>query len=294
MKILSFGEILFDLIEEAPYLGGAPLNFAAHAARCGAEAYIFSAVGKDDLGQQALEQIAELGVQTTLIQTDEKHPTGTVQVTLEKGQPDYTILPEVAYDYIQFPENAEDIWSITYDVLYFGTLAQRNQTSRETVRHLIEQQPFTHIFYDVNLRKESYTPEIIRESLPLCTILKLNEDEAKALSGLLYGQELELEVFAEKITRDYGPQVILITAGAQGCFVYEQGQLSFSPAEPVTVSDAIGAGDAFSAAFVLKYLTGETAANAAILANKLGGYVASQRGPIPTYSAEIRKTLGIE
>ncbi|ALJ01454.1 carbohydrate kinase family protein [Rufibacter tibetensis] len=294
MKILSFGEILFDIIEGDPYLGGAPLNFAAHSAQCGSEAYIFSAVGKDDLGQLALDKIEALGVQTTLIQQEEDHPTGTVQVVLDNGQPDYTIVQDVAYDFIQFPENAEDIWAIAYDVLYFGTLAQRSETSKETLRQLTEQQTFQHIFYDVNLRKESYTEEIIRASLPLCTILKLNEEEVTVLSGMLYGQELEPQAFAEKITEEYGTQVILITAGAKGCYVYEQGQLSFSPAEPVTVADAIGAGDAFSAAFVFKYLNGETAAHAATMANKLGGYVASQRGPIPAYSKEIKAALGVE
>ncbi|GGK57130.1 carbohydrate kinase [Rufibacter glacialis] len=293
MKILSFGEILFDLIEGKPYLGGAPLNFAAHAAQCGAETYIFSAVGQDELGTQALEKIEALGVQTTLVQIDHDHPTGTVEVTLQDGQPDYTILQEVAYDYIQPPENPEDVWAVTYDVLYFGTLAQRCPSSRETLHHLVQQQPFKHVFYDVNLRKDSYTEEIIRESLPLCTLLKLNEEEVTVLSTLLYGLEMEPEAFAQKITEQYQTQVVLITAGALGCYLYEQGQFTFSPADPVTAVDAIGAGDAFSAAFVFHYLNGEPATSAAALANKLGGYVASRRGPIPTYSEEIKRELGI-
>ncbi|WP_181304167.1 carbohydrate kinase [Rufibacter sp. XAAS-G3-1] len=294
MKVLSFGEILFDIIEGEHYLGGAPLNFAAHLAQCGAESYIFSAVGKDDLGQQALEKIEALGVQTTLIQFDHDHPTGTVPVTLQQGQPDYTIIKEVAYDYIQLPENPEDVWAVTYDVLYFGTLAQRTPQSRETLRQITELQTFTHVFYDVNLRKDSYTQEIIQESLPLCTILKLNDEEVTVLSAMLYGQKLETEAFARRTAEEYNTQVIIITAGATGCYIYEQGQLSFSPAQPVTVVDTVGAGDAFSAAFVFQYLNGETAANAAVTANKLGGYVASQRGPIPAYPAEIKNVLGIE
>jgi fructokinase len=294
MKILSFGEILFDVIEGDSYLGGAPLNIAAHAAQCGAEAYIFTAVGNDDLGKQALEQIEALGVQTPLIQIDHNHPTGTVQVTLENGQPDYTITPDVAYDFIQLPENPEDLWAVSYDVLYFGTLAQRNGTSRETLQHLLQQQSYPHVFYDVNLRKDSYSEETIRESLPYCTILKLNEEEVTVLSNLLHRQETEPEAFAQRIVQEYKTQIIIITAGAKGCYVYEQGQLTFSPAEPVTVADAIGAGDAFSAAFVFQYLNGESAAKAAVKANQLGGFVASQCGPIPAYSEEIKKALGIE
>lgn len=293
MKALSFGEILFDVIEGESYLGGAPLNFAAHLAQLGAESWIYSRVGTDALGGLALEKVARIGVKTDFVQQDNAHPTGTVPVEFRNGHPHYTILEKVAYDYIA-PAAAEPLFTNTdFDVLYFGTLIQRSPTSKSTLTALIRQKTFTHIFYDVNLRKDCYTKENIRESLGHCTILKLNDEEVEVLSGMLYEQELEMEAFARQLVKDYAPEIIVITAGGKGCYVYESGQLQLVRGYPATVVDTVGAGDAFSAAFVYHYAKSKDALKAADRANKLGAFVASSRGPLPEYSPEIRKALEI-
>ncbi len=294
MKILAFGEILFDVIEGENFLGGAPLNFAAHLAKCGAESYIFSKVGQDDLGNSAVNQVKNLGVKTGFVQTDAAYPTGTVEVTLSAGQPEYTIHEDVAYDFIALNGKAAFLESIDFDVLYFGTLAQRSQQSRRALRQIVEAGKFKQVFYDVNLRQEFFSKEILESSLQLCTILKLNDEEVKVLAKLLYGQELSLISFLEKTAETFHINIIIVTAGAAGCFVYEGQQLHTVQGHAVTVADTVGAGDAFSAAFVYKLLSGESASKAAATANKLGAFVASCRGPIPVYSAEIKKELGLQ
>lgn len=294
MRVLSFGEILFDIIEDQYYLGGAPLNFAAHLAHFGVESYIFSAVGEDELGRQAINKIEELGVNATLIQRNDSQPTGTVPVVFNEGQPDYTIRENVAYDFVGFAKDDQTLGATPFDVLYFGSLIQRKETSRETLRQLLGYKPFKEIFYDVNLRKNCYTEEIIRKSLEACTILKLNDEEVAVLATMLFGKDLTIEAFAKDIAQHFYIKVVVITAGGQGCYIFEQDKLNFVPGNPVRVIDTVGAGDAFSAAFVFHYYTHGDALKAAILANKLGAFVASSRGPLPEYSPELRKDLGIK
>lgn len=293
MRVLSFGEILFDIIEGEHYLGGAPLNFAAHLARQGVESYIFSSIGQDELGREALQQIRRIGVKTDFIQQDAQHPTGTVPVEFKKGQPDYTILREVAYDYVDYAESEQTLAKTEFDVLYFGTLAQRNEQSAHALEQLIAQKTFKHIFYDINLRKDCFTAEIIDRSLMRCTILKLNDEEVEVLADMLYGKALSLDEFVRQVAQDYEIKTVIVTAGSKGCFLYEDRQLHFVKGYPATVVDTVGAGDSFSAAFVHQYFKRQDALAAADIANQLGAFVASSRGPLPEYSAEIKEVLEI-
>ncbi len=292
MRILSFGEILFDIIEGEYYLGGAPLNFAAHLAQMGEASYIFSRVGKDSLGQEALDKIKQIGVKSDFIQQDGRFPTGTVPVTFKNGQPDYTILPDVAYDFIDFSESEVFLNSLNFDVLYYGTLAQRHPIAKNALQELVNRKTFKHIFYDINLRKDCYTPAVIEQSLQHCTIFKLNNEEIAIVSQLLYGQEFTMEAFLSILTKDFPIDIIVITAGASGCYVYANGNLHFIKSYSTQVVDTVGAGDAFSAAFVRGYVRHHDPLKAADIANKLGAFVAGSRGPIPPYSPEIKKVLG--
>ncbi|MBW3545423.1 MAG: carbohydrate kinase [Bacteroidetes bacterium] len=293
MKVLSFGEILFDIIEDEHYLGGAPLNFAGHLARLGATSYIFSRVGKDALGNRALVQIGEIGVKTDFVQRDTEHPTGTVPVEFKEGQPSYTITAGVAYDFIDFEESRPALEKTDFDVLYFGTLAQRSRQSANALQQLVGAKQFSQLFYDINLRKNCYTPLVILESLKLCTILKLNDDEVEVLAKIFYGQVLSLEDFTKRISRDHHISLIIITAGAKGCYIFQAQQLHFVAGYPAKVVDTVGAGDSFSAAFLHYYFKEGDALIAADLANRLGAFVASSRGPLPEYSPEIKKVLGL-
>jgi fructokinase len=292
MKVLAFGEILWDVIEGVEHLGGAPFNFAAHSAKCGNESYIISRLGGDFLGMRAFNQCNAQGVHVEFIQWDDTYPTGRVDVTLESGQPNYLIHENVAYDFIEMDRVVQALKHVPFDFFYFGSLAQRNRVSATTLSKILTQCNFKNIFYDVNLRKSGYSESIIRKSLNACTIFKLNADEMSIISELLIWQNLSKEKFCDMITKMFpNVKIIIITAAEKGCFVFEKENLTYVKGIPVSVSDAVGAGDAFSAAFIHKFARTGNAVFAAEVANQIGAYVASQRGAIPDYSEAVLKLI---
>ncbi|XOV91993.1 MAG: carbohydrate kinase [Bacteroidota bacterium] len=286
MKALVFGEILWDIIEGEPHLGGAPLNFAAHVRQCGQESAIISCLGKDDLGDKAFGMVKDLGVDVSFIQRSDIR-TGFVPVTLKDGQPDYIITKDVAYDYIQSEQLDHDKID-TYDFFYFGSLIQRHAVSNKALYDILDRHKFDEIFYDVNLRKDSYNKTIIENSLKHCTVLKVNDEEVVVLSNMLFDEEQDFEGFGKSIMNRY-PKIksIVITAGAKGSYVFHDNQLDFIPTEKIKVADTVGAGDSFSAAFICTYHLSGDPVKSARIANKVGGFVASSRGPIPKYPEEL-------
>jgi len=287
MQALIFGEILWDIIEGKKYLGGAPFNFAAHCIKCGMQSSIISNVGKDELGQEVLKAVKQLGVNSTYLGVLPDYPTGTVDVFLTNGQPDYTIHEEVAYDFITSVP-IEELRKSQFDIFYFGSLIQRSEISRTSLREILENITFEHVFYDINIRRSFYSKGIIEYSLRHCTIFKINDEETTIVSKLLYGMLLPLETFAFKIALDFNIPTIIITAGENGCYILADGRITHVPSKKVDVQDAVGAGDSFSAAFMGIFTATKNPILSAQIANKIGGYVATQRGAIPEYSEEIK------
>lgn len=290
MKALAFGEILWDIIEGEHHLGGAPFNFAAHVVKCGGQASILSAVGEDSLGETALARARELGVDVSMV-SRLAYPTGTVDVFLQNGQPDYTIHEGVAFDHIPAPVNSS-IRAAGFDVFYFGTLAQRNATSRATLTHILQNNRFDYVFYDINLRKEFHTREIIDYSIRQANILKINDYEANVLSETFFSEQLPMDAFCRRLAFDYGLLFIIVTAAEKGCYLWFDGSIHHVPARKVVVADAVGAGDSFSAAFVTMLNRTGVVLEAAQVANQVGGFVASSRGAIPDYPQELRHLFG--
>jgi len=289
LRVLVYGEILWDIINGQNFLGGAPLNFAAHTVRCGVQSNIISGLGKDNLGYEALSLANKMGVNTRLVQNITNKNTGTVAVTLHNGQPDYTIKTNVAFDFIK-PEPLKREKQKNYSAFYFGTLIQRNIESRTTLYYILDNFHFDYIFYDVNLRKNCYSKEVIEKSLNYCTILKVNDEEVLELSKMLYTKKQSFKLFTKEIIKNY-PQIeiVLMTAGEKGCLVYKNNNVFTVKSVPVKVKDTVGAGDAFSAVFLTTYLKTNNALKAAKLANLVGGFVASSNGATPIYPEEIRK-----
>lgn len=291
MKVLAFGEILWDIINGEEYLGGAPFNFAAHCAQCGNESYIISRIGNDRLGNKALSLCHAYHVKDTFVQVDRRRQTGIVDVVLAKGQPDYTIREDVAYDYIM-AEEIPDVGSFGFDILYFGSLAQRSPTSSHALDSVLERGRFQYVFYDVNIRKGLDTVGILRRSLPRCTIAKMNTDEVLVVGSLLEIESGAKETFCRGLVDAYpNLHVVIVTAGDAGCYVFHADRLCYVPATPVVVEDAIGAGDAFSAAFMNEFFRTHDPQASARLANRVGAFVASRRGPIPSYNDDVLKAL---
>lgn len=292
INVLSYGEILWDIIGGVGHLGGAPFNFAAHFAQYGAKASIISAVGEDTYGEDAIRVAKEYGVDVSLIQVHPAHPTGTVDVKLVNGLPDYTIHETVAYDFIDYPKNENGVRLNAYDIFYFGSLAQRNVVSALTLEKIFERHRFRYVFYDVNLRKKGYSQSIVINSFRRCNVLKLNIEEVGILAELLFNESFfTVKDFCDHAASRYSINIIIVTAAENGCFIYKDGVMVHVPGKKVVLSDAVGAGDAFSASFMFEFLRHGDVLNAATKANAVGAFVASQQGAIPRYPSEMLALL---
>jgi len=270
MTILSIGEILWDLFPDTERLGGAPFNFAAHTSRLGHRVIFLSAVGDDERGRAAVAHAAALGLTTGFIQVAPGQPTGSVSVRLDaEGHPDFTIHRPAAYDCLSLNQRQLDaLAAMRPDWVYFGTLYAMEGRSRETLRRLLDALPGAQRFYDVNLRRGCYTPELVRELLSLADAVKMNDDEAKLFPDL--GE---------------APSVA-VTRGERGCVVRLGADRAECPGYPVRVVDTVGAGDGFAAAFVHGLGAGWSAAKTGDFANRLGALVASRAGAVPEWSPE--------
>ncbi|MEQ8472002.1 MAG: carbohydrate kinase [Marinoscillum sp.] len=291
-KVLAFGEVLWDFIEGEKYFGGAPVNFAAHMVQCGRDTAIITALGSDKLGDQALEEMLKLGLSGEFVQRNSRL-TGRVMVFLEDGQPSYRIRKDVAFDYIE-PDKIEFSRLSEYGAFYFGTLAQRNEVSRATLTAIMQKASFQTVFYDVNLRRDGYTREIIESSFNYCTIVKMNDDEVRLLSKLIYETSLSIDEFCQRLFTNYERlELQIITEGGEGCMLFTRSGNYRVSAQMMPVKDSVGAGDAFCAAFLDTYLKSKDPKKAARIGNMVGGFVVSESGAIPIYPEKFRRKIEI-
>lgn len=285
MKVLSFGEIIWDVYPDEKHLGGAPLNFAAHFAKQGGEAYVLSALGDDELGNEALNKLSLWKVNAEYVSVLSGKDTGKCLVTLDKqGVPTYNIVRDSAYDYINCSSVSDE-----FDALYFGTLALRNEYNRREISELIKSHSFKEIFVDVNLRE----PFISRESLMLCmenaTVLKISDEELSDVSKILFNNEYGYKNIVTEISKTFqNIKFIIITLGEKGSYAYDiHNKTSFScAAERVTVASTVGAGDSFSAVFLYKYMCGFDIDSCLKSASRISAYVVSKTEAVPEYDPD--------
>lgn len=296
-KLLSFGEIIFDAYGDEYTLGGAPLNLASHTAKFGIPSYILSALGGDALGEGALGEIASLCVNTELVQK-KSLPTGRCEVTLDAcGVPSFTIKEGVAYDEIDLQaDTLLKIKEISPDILYFGTLIQRSEKTRNSLKKLINAYNFSEIVCDINLRRGCYTADSIETCLSCATILKVSDSEADELISLGFlggaigiGEALgrsRYEEFAGALFAKYeGLKIIIITLGADGCFVADKrGECVSLGAIPAEAVSTVGAGDSFLGAFLASYLSGRSLTDSAKIATEVAAFVVSRKEAVPPYT----------
>lgn len=286
--VVAFGEILWDLLPSGPKLGGAPFNFAYRVNSLGDSGVIASRLGRDELGSKAYDQVLSLGMDTSYIQWDETAPTGTVEITLDANKnPDYFIVPTVAYDNTELREPLLDA-ARTADCLSFGTLMQRTPTARKTLESLLDASKNPVKLLDINLRKNCYTTDTITKSLEHANVLKLNDDEARYLAGLFDLPE-DSVAFSDAIIRKFSVDCCVITFGERGAFGTSAGnKKAYVPGYEVDVVDSCGAGDAFAAGFIYRYLRGQPLRDCCELGNAMGAMVAAQPGAtIPVSREEI-------
>lgn len=276
--IVGIGELLWDMLPSGKAIGGAPANFAYHAGRLGEEGWVVSAVGDDALGHEILDVLDEKRLHSLVAMVDK--PTGTVQVSLDDaGVPTYTIVEDVAWDHIPFTPKMQDLASRA-DAVCFGSLVQRNG-SRASVLKFLEAVPASALkVFDINLRQHFYTPEILQKSLEIADVLKINDEEIVILSEM-FGLGSDPREACRKLIRQYSLRFVLLTKGAQGSEVISPDEVIPQGVGKVDVVDTVGAGDAFTAAFTVAYLRGDSLADAQKLAGEVTAYVCSHKGAMP-------------
>ena len=286
--VVGLGELLWDLLPDGKKPGGAPANFAYHARALGDEGLPVSRIGADPLGDEMRAAMQRLELPPRYVQVDPRQPTGTVHVQLDaRGVPTFTITPEVAWDRLEWDEALAALAART-DAVCFGSLAQRSPGSRATIRaFLAGTRPGALRVFDVNLRQSYWSPQILRDSLELCAIVKLNESELPVvLQALGLPSAAEPARGCRALREAFDLDLVCLTLGPEGSLLVAREAEVASPGVRVKVADTVGSGDAFTAALCHHWLRGTPLERMGQAANRYGAWVASQIGPTPAVPAE--------
>jgi fructokinase len=283
IKTLSFGAVIWDIMENEEHLGGDSLNVAANLRKLGAESYFLTRIGNDRHGRKAFGEIAKLGIKTEYIQRDRLHRTGYAKISYDVARvPSYIFARDSGDEYITVDETILNSIKIdNFDVFWFSSYCQASEISRTSLTKILKSVRFGLCFFDANIRRDFYRKEMLTECFEFSDIIKMNENEFKLASTELYRSILPEEEFAERIKKDFKPEILCITKGSAGCSVYDKNNIRINNnAIPFPVVDTVGSGDAFSCAFIMEYFKSGDAGRAACAGNILGGFVASQKGAI--------------
>ena len=280
-NVIGIGEILWDIFPERKMLGGAPANFVFHSRALGVNSIIVSAVGNDILGKEIINEIKNRGINDSYLQTKSDYPTGTVNVKInEYGNPVYTIHNNVAWDWIEHTSSLQNL-AKEADAVCFGTLGQRNYQSRETIYQFLQSiKKDCLIIFDINLRQNFYTKEIISKSLQLADCLKLNHEELIIISELYHIRGDETKIITA-ILNEYDLKFVALTKGEKGSTIFSKELIDILPAKKMKIVDTVGAGDAFTAALLVSFLRGLNPAEAHMYAAEMAAYVCTKKGAIP-------------
>ena len=287
--VVGLGEVLWDVYPDAAYFGGAPANFASHAASLNAESWMASSVGVDELGDRALETLRQHEVDSACVARDAEHPTGRVDVTLDSlGRASYEFADNTAWDHLAW-SNALDSLARRCDVVCFGTLAQRSPQSRDTIQQFVKTTPSSALrMFDVNLRKRFYDAAVVDQSLRLATALKLNEEELPIVARLCGVNGSDPRDAMRALMTMYSLRLVALTRGPGGATLIAGAEESTSPAPTTTVVDTVGAGDAFTAAVVIDILAGLPLPEVNAHANAVASFVCSQPGAVAALPDYLR------
>lgn len=285
--VVGMGEALWDVLPKGKKIGGAPANFAYHVSQFGLPSCVVSAIGNDALGKEIIENFTSKGLDQLIAEVP--YPTGTVQVEIDQtGIPLYDIKENVAWDNIPYTEHLDALAKRTKAVC-FGSLAQRNVVSRETINHFLDTMPKDDdslIVFDVNLRQGFYNKEILCKSMQNCNILKINDEELITVSRMFGYPGIDLQDKCWILLGKYNLKMLILTCGINGSYVFTPGNVSFQPTPKVEVADTVGAGDSFTAAFIASILKGKSVTEAHSIAVKTSAFVCTQKGAMPILPPE--------
>ena len=286
--VVGMGEALWDMLPEGKKLGGAPANFAYHVSQLGLDSCVVSAVGDDVLGKEIRATFKEKKVRNVIETVP--YPTGTVQVTLDaEGVPQYEIKEGVAWDNIPYTPELKALAAETKAVC-FGSLAQRSVVSRNTINRFLDDMPKegTLRIFDINLRQNFYSKDVLCNSFKKCNILKINDEELVTVSRMFGYPGIDLQDKCWILLAKYDLKMLILTCGVNGSYVFVPGSVSFVETPKVKVADTVGAGDSFTAAFVASILKGKSVSEAHRMAVDVSAYVCTQNGAMPELPAEYR------
>lgn len=286
--VVGMGEALWDVLPEGKKIGGAPANFAYHVSQFGLTSCVVSAVGPDALGKEIQENLTSKGLNHLIAEVP--YPTGTVQVEIDQaGVPQYEIKENVAWDNIPYTSQLESLAKRTQAVC-FGSLAQRNVVSRETINRFLDAMPQTEdslVVFDVNLRQGFYNKEILCNSMKRCNILKINDEELVTVSRMFGYPGIDLQDKCWILMGKYNLKMLILTCGINGSYVFTPGNVSFQPTPKVEVADTVGAGDSFTAAFIASVLKGKSVAEAHSIAVRTSAFVCTKDGAMPVLPSDL-------
>jgi len=284
-NIVGLGEILWDLLPDGKQLGGAPANFAYIASQLGNRGIVLSRVGNDERGCAILDELRSKKLSTDHIQIDEEKPTGIVNVSLSGGQPSYEIVENAAWDFLELSDDWHKI-ALTADAVCFGSLAQRNHVSQKTICEFINLTKKLRIF-DGNLRQHFFSPKVLRKSLNLANIVKLNHEELPVVAEMFEIKTINPIKTARRLLEKFGLKMICVTRAENGSILVTKKEVSENAGLKIEVKDTIGAGDAFTAALAHGILRGWELSAINEFANKVGAFVASKTGAMPDFPKEF-------
>ena len=286
--VVGMGDALWDILPEGKKIGGAPANFAYHVSQFGLPSCVVSAVGNDSLGKEIVDNLTSKGLNHHI--NEVPYPTGTVQVEIDQaGIPQYDIKENVAWDNIPYTASLRELAQNTR-AFCFGSLAQRNVVSRETIQSYLDAMPQTDdtlVVFDVNLRQGFYSKEILCTSMQRCNILKINDEELVTVSRMFGYPGIDLQDKCWILLGKYNLRMLILTCGINGSYVFTPGRVSFQPTPSVEVADTVGAGDSFTAAFIASLLRGKSVAEAHKVAVETSAFVCTKNGAMPILPPEI-------
>lgn len=290
--VVGIGEALWDVLPDGKKIGGAPANFAYHVSQFGLQSLAVSAIGDDELGNEIVGNFR--GKALNVLLETVSYPTGTVRVQVDAaGVPCYEIKENVAWDNIPFTERLCRLARKTCAVCY-GSLAQRNVVSRETINAFLDAMPDgkgQYRIFDINLRQDFYTREIICRSMQRCNVLKINDEELVTVSRMFGLPDADLLEKCRMLLTEYELEMLILTCGMNGSYVFTSRDVSFVETPKVKVADTVGAGDSFTAAFISALLKGRTVGEAHRLAVDVSAYVCTQEGAMPELPAVLTGSI---
>lgn len=283
--VVGIGEVLWDIYREGRHLGGTPANFAIHAAQLGDRGVLVSRVGDDGMGRELIAALKQRQLSTEYVQVDNMHGTGNVMVSLDvQGVPSFRCSNDVAFDYLEQTPQTQAL-AANADAVLFSTLAQRSALSRQTAHRFLL--AATHAVKILDINSQPAEPELrklVLESLPLAEVLKMSKEVMNAVCLALHRDGEDNRRFVDFLFKKFSLKLVAITLGEKGCELFDGHRYLKVAGLPVQVVDTTGAGDAFTAGLIHKYLRGASLQEIAEYANLLGAFLCTQVGATPAFS----------